>query len=84
MSLCFLLTAFCLLALRQLRHDLTHRSTAFFDFFAGPAPGFEERALAVADAGLASWYLTLPTPLAQNGFWSPPAGRRVRGPTESG
>ena len=33
MSLCFLLTAFCLLALRQLRHDLVHRSTAFFDFF---------------------------------------------------
>src|SRR5206468_4978995 len=31
-----------------------------------------------------SWYLTLPTPLAQDGFWSPPAGRRGRGPTETG
>jgi thiaminase len=28
--------------------------TSFFDFFAQPAPGFEERALAVADQGLAS------------------------------
>jgi thiaminase len=31
------------------RHD-----TAFVDFFAEPAPGFEERALAVADEGLAA------------------------------
>jgi thiaminase len=31
------------------RHD-----TAFFDFFAEPAPSFQERALAVADEGLAA------------------------------
>ena len=40
-------------ALRQ-RYDADAEATAFFDFFAAPAPGFQERALAVVEAGLAA------------------------------
>jgi thiaminase len=38
-------------ALRQ-RYDASAEATAFFDFFATPAPGFQEQALAVVDVGL--------------------------------
>jgi hypothetical protein len=40
-------------ALRQ-RYDAGAEATAFFDFFAAPAPGFQEQALAVVEVGLAA------------------------------
>jgi thiaminase len=40
-------------ALRQ-RYGLDNATVAFFTFFASPPPGFEQRALAVIDAGLAA------------------------------
>jgi TENA/THI-4/PQQC family protein len=40
-------------ALRQ-RYGLDEGTVAFFTFFASPPPGFEQRALAVIDAGLAA------------------------------
>jgi hypothetical protein len=40
-------------ALRE-RYGAGPAATAFFDFFATPAPGFREQALAVVDAGLAA------------------------------
>jgi thiaminase len=40
-------------ALRD-RHGAGPDATAFFDFFATPAPGFQDHALAVVDAGLAA------------------------------
>jgi hypothetical protein len=39
-------------ALRQ-RYDAGAEATAFFDFFAAPAPGFQEQALTVVEVGLA-------------------------------
>ncbi|HEV8650825.1 MAG TPA: transcriptional regulator [Actinomycetes bacterium] len=36
------------------QHDAGPEATAFFDFFATPAPGFREHALAVVQAGLAA------------------------------